>query len=131
MSLFNGTIRSLERSLDFSTIKNQVIANNIANVDTPNYKPKNVVFKNVLKETMNQSSKAKRTHRKHMPFNSAANQSLQIKTNNTTRYHHNGNNVDVDKEMTALANNQIFHQALVDQLNEKLGNIQTVIRGGS
>ena len=50
MSIFGGTISSLEQGLDFSATKQKTIAQNIANVDTPNYKAKNVSFNEYLSD---------------------------------------------------------------------------------
>ncbi|QDP40170.1 flagellar basal body rod protein FlgB [Radiobacillus deserti] len=131
MSLFGNTITSLERSIDYASVKNQTISNNIANVDTPNYKAKSVVFSEVLDEQINKQFIAKRTHPKHIPFSSSAEQhSFQIVSNNNTTYSNNGNNVDIDKEMTELAKNQIYYESLVDRLNGKFSSLQTVIKGG-
>ena len=44
MNIFGGTISQLERGLNFSALKGKAISQNIANVDTPNYKAKNVRF---------------------------------------------------------------------------------------
>ncbi|WP_112180837.1 MULTISPECIES: flagellar basal body rod protein FlgB [Paraliobacillus] len=130
MSLFGGAISSLQNGLDYATTKNQTIANNIANVDTPNYKAKDVVFKNVLNQEMDSGFQAKRTNERHLTFGSSESSS-RIVSNNSTEYNHNGNNVDIDKEMTELANNQIYYQALVERMNGKLNSLQTVIRGGA
>lgn len=131
MNLFGGTIQTLERSLAYSTAKNQAIAQNIANVDTPNYKSKNVTFKNVLANTMSESIQNKRTHPQHFIFQKNADQSYNISENTNTMYAHNGNNVDIDQEMAELAKNQLHYQAVVDRLNGKFSNIEKVIRGGS
>ncbi|MRG85406.1 flagellar basal body rod protein FlgB [Salinibacillus xinjiangensis] len=130
MSIFSGTIHTLEQSLDYSSLKNKTISNNIANVDTANYKAKDVVFKDVL-NSASSSLEAKRTHPKHLPFQATPNTTPYnvIQRDNTT-YNHNGNNVDVDKEMTELAKNQIYYQAVVDRLNGKFGSLKTVIKGG-
>lgn len=131
MSLFEGTIQTLERSLDYSALKNRTISNNIANVDTPNYKSKEVSFKNVLTDQLENTFQAKRTNSRHIPFQSdSAQDSFQVVTNSNTTYNHNGNNVDIDKEMSELAKNQIYYQSVVDRLNGKFSSLQTVIRGG-
>jgi flagellar basal-body rod protein FlgB len=129
--LFGKTIQTLEHSLDYASLKNQTISNNIANVDTPNYKAKEVAFKSILDDKMQNSFQTKRTHQKHISFESNTNQSsFQIVTNKSTMYNHNGNNVDIDKEMAELAKNQIYYQSLVDRINGKFSSLQTVIRGG-
>ncbi|WP_164215454.1 flagellar basal body rod protein FlgB [Virgibacillus sp. YIM 98842] len=131
MTMFGGTIHKLENSLAFASAKNQTIANNIANVDTPNYKAKNVVFKDVLHNEITQDQEAKRTHEKHLPFSNTSGSSYNVVEQRNTSYNHNGNNVDIDKEMAELAKNQIYYQALVDRLNGKFGSIQTAVRGGN
>ncbi|MRH42253.1 flagellar basal body rod protein FlgB [Aquibacillus halophilus] len=131
MSLFGKTINTLERSLDYSSLKNQTISNNIANADTPNYKAKSVVFKNVLGNEIENTFHAKRTHPKHIPFQSSSDHSsYRVISDSSTTYNHNGNNVDIDKEMTELAKNQIYYQSIVDRLNGKFNSLQTVIKGG-
>lgn len=129
MKLFDQTMSMLERSLDYSSLKNSVISNNIANVDTPNYKAKNVEFKSVLNEALTNQIEAKRTHPKHIPF-SIDRTPFQIVSNQQTMYNHNRNNVDIDKEMSELAKNQIYYRGLVDRINGKFSTLQTVIRGG-
>lgn len=130
MKIFDQTIHLLERSLDFSTAKNRVISNNIANVDTPLFKAQNIKFKDVLKNEMNHQFKARRTREKHINFSSTSHLPYTITTQTNTMYNHNGNNVDIDKEMSELAKNQIFYQGLIDRMNGKFGDLQTVIRGG-
>lgn len=131
MDLFGGTISTLEKSLQYASAKNQTISNNIANVDTPNYKAKDAVFKDILNDSMSTSVQAKKTHEKHLSFNGTSDSSYQIITKNNTSYNSNGNNVDVDKEMAELAKNQIYYQALVDRINGKFGSLQKVLQGGS
>lgn len=130
MKLFNQTFHVLERGLDYSTAKNRTISNNIANVDTPLFKSQDVVFKDVLNSEMSKQFKAKRTHEKHIDFSKTAHLPYSIITNRHTAYNHNGNNVDIDKEMAELAKNQIYYQSLVERMNGKFGTLQTVIRGG-
>lgn len=131
LSLFEGTIKTLENSLDYATAKNRTIANNIANVDTPNYKSKDAVFKNVLNDAQSSSLEAKSTNPKHIPFSGeSTSPTYRITNSSNTIYNHNGNNVDIDKEMSELAINQIYYQGLVDRLSGKFKSLQTVIRGG-
>ncbi|MFA1818576.1 flagellar basal body rod protein FlgB [Virgibacillus oceani] len=131
MNMFGGTIQKLENSLAFASAKNQTIANNIANVDTPNYKAKEVVFKDVLHNEIAQTGEAKRTHDNHLPFSGTSSTPYHVSAQQSMSYNHNGNNVDIDKEMAELAKNQVHYQALVDRINGKFGSIQTVIRGGN
>src|SRR5699024_1456017 len=128
MQIFDTTVHTLENSLDYAVKKNQAISNNIANVDTPNYKAKNVAFKEVLHQEKNQLSNYK-SHPKHLSSTSSKSPSYMTRQKDTT-FNHNGNNVDVEKEMSDLAENQIYYQSLIDRLNGKFGLLQSVIRGG-
>ncbi|MFS0672429.1 flagellar basal body rod protein FlgB [Ornithinibacillus sp. 179-J 7C1 HS] len=130
MNLFSGTINTLQQSLNYASVKNQTIASNIANVDTPNYKAKEVVFKNVLQEELTNTITAKRTHSMHLTFEQGQKLPYSIVQRNNTMFNHNGNNVDIDKEMAELAQNQIYYQSLVDRINGKFNSLQTVIKGG-
>lgn len=129
MKLFSGTISTLEQGLNYSSTKQKVISQNIANVDTPNYKAMNVSFKNVLQNELHTSFNAKRTNQRHFDFKSVSNQSIAINRNNV-QYNQNGNSVDIDKEMSDLATNQIYYNALIERINGKFSTLQNVIRGG-
>ncbi|MEH7385724.1 flagellar basal body rod protein FlgB [Bacillus sp. JJ1521] len=132
MKLFSNTIHSLEKALDYSTLRQKVISNNIANVDTPNYKAQDVSFKNLLSNEMNSQFKANRTNEKHFEFTSSKSKNRQlITTKNDTAYNHNGNNVDIDKEMASLAENQIYYNAITQRISGKFNTLKTVVKGGN
>lgn len=128
MSLFSGTIQNLENALGRANIKQKVITNNIANIDTPNYKAKKVSFQNLLDQESSRLKSIKTDYR-HVDF-SDADSNYSIVTSGDTSYQQNGNNVDVDKEMTELAENQINYQALVERMNGKFNSLKTVLTGG-
>lgn len=130
MKLFSNTIHSLENALDYSALRQKVISNNIANVDTPNYKAQDVSFKNQLAKEMNHQMSAYRTSKKHFEFSGSSSFNNNIFTKNDTSYNHNGNNVDVDKEMATLAENQIYYNAVTDRISGKFNTLKSVIRGG-
>ncbi|TGB04813.1 flagellar basal body rod protein FlgB [Halobacillus salinus] len=131
MNLFGQTFSALENAMNYSTAKNRAISNNIANVDTPGYKAKDVVFKDVLRSEMS-SIDTKRTNARHIDFKQHNGVSpFQTITKHNTTYNHNGNNVDIDKEMNELAQNQIQYQALTDRLSSKFRGIESVLKGGN
>ncbi|MBA2174118.1 flagellar basal body rod protein FlgB [Halobacillus locisalis] len=131
MNLFGSTIQSLENSMNYSTAKNRAISNNIANVDTPGYKAKDVVFKDMLSAEMS-SIPTKRTNTRHIDFQSrTGTSSFQTITVQNSTYNHNGNNVDIDKEMNELAQNQIQYQALTSRISSKFQGLERVLRGGN
>lgn len=129
MSIFGGTISQLERGLDFSATRGKTISQNIANVDTPNYKAKHVSFKEVFADVRTNSLEAYRTDARHIAFKSNGTQS-GVSHYSNLRYRHDGNGVDMDKEQADLATNQIYYNALVDRINGKFNTLQNVIKGG-
>lgn len=129
MKLFGETITSLERGLDFAATKSKTIAQNIANVDTPNYKAKQVSFEDVFAGAKAAELTAYKTNQKHIDFKGRNIQPGVFDVLNF-RYRHDGNGVDMDKEQAELAENQIYYNALVDRLNGKFNTLQNVIKGG-
>lgn len=129
MKLFSDTITNLENGLKYSSVKNKAIAQNIANVDTPNYKAKDVSFKEHLSQAQGHLQ-ANKTHEKHLPFHQTSNE-IKTSTRTGVTYNHNGNSVDLDKEMSELAENQIYYQALVERINGKFNSIKSVLNGGN
>lgn len=128
MDLFGGTIRSLENGLSYATLKNKTIAQNIANVDTPNYKTKEVSFKEVLNDAKTTIS-ANRTDARHFDFSIEIG-SNGVYSNENYRSRPNGNAVNMDAEQAKLAENTIYYNSLIDRLNGKFNTLNTVIKGG-
>lgn len=130
MKLFSNTFTSLEQALNYSSLKQKVIAQNIANVDTPNYKAKDVSFSSILQNELSQNFTTYRTDSRHIDFSDNTSTSPAIVTRPDVQYNNNGNSVDLDQEMSDLAKNQIYYNALVEQENSKLTALQNVINGG-
>jgi flagellar basal-body rod protein FlgB len=129
MNIFGSTISQLERGLDFSATKGKAISQNIANIDTPNYKAKNVSFKEVFANVKANSIEAYRTDVRHINFKPNTTHSGVFDYSNL-RYRQDGNGVDMDKEQADLAANQIYYNAVVDRINGKFNTLQNVIKGG-
>ncbi|WP_071459438.1 flagellar basal body rod protein FlgB [Bacillus massilinigeriensis] len=130
MKLFSDTFSILEKGMDYSSLQQKVISQNIANADTPNYKPKGVAFKSFYEEALRNPMEAYKTNVKHFDFQGTSAQSRKIITRSNVNYNANGNGVDLDKEMSNLAGNQIYFNALTDRISGKFNSLQTVIRGG-
>lgn len=127
MKLFSNSIQSLENALAYSSLKQKAISNNIANVDTPNYKAQEVNFKTELDRA---TIKANRSDSRHFEFKRGSS-NIELNTKATTSYNHNGNNVDIDKEMAEMAQNQIYYNVLVDRMNGKFNSLKEVLKGGN
>ncbi|MHA6258702.1 flagellar basal body rod protein FlgB [Sporosarcina sp. CAU 1771] len=129
MNLFGKSISVLESGLNYSATKGKAISQNIANIDTPNYKAKNVTFQDVFRTTKANEFQAYKTDSRHIDFESRGTQSNAFSYSNLN-FRHNGNGVDMDKQQADLAANQIYYNAVVDRLNGKFNSLQNVIKGG-
>lgn len=135
VKLYGETFRALEQSLNTTVLRQNLISSNIANVDTPNYKAKDVVFQQELEKALNRngnSLQSYRTHAKHIPFSTQGTSIPQPKViiKKDTLFNHNGNNVDLDYEMTELAKNQLLYNALIERINGHFTSLKTVINEG-
>ncbi|MFP3916180.1 flagellar basal body rod protein FlgB [Lysinibacillus telephonicus] len=129
MNLFGGTISSLEYGLNYASLKNKTIAQNIANVDTPNYKAKDVSFKKMLSDAQNSTIEANRTDVRHFDFK-IKQSTPGVFSYENYKYRSNGNGVDMDAEQASLAENTIYYNALVERISGKFNTLNTVIKGG-
>lgn len=122
MGLFDSTTHVLaEKALDATWYKQQVISNNIANVETPEFKAKTVDFSLVLEE------KCKCKY--HTPKKEKDSVELKVTTTYETNTNQilDGNNVDMEKEQLALADAQYQYSALLDQLNNEYRMIRSAL----
>lgn len=131
--LESSSLNLLERSLDASMLRQKVIANNIANVDTPNFKRSEVRFEELLRNQMgsgNMSIAGYRTDPRHFQIGTSANQvQPSVVTDNSTIYNHNNNNVDIEYEMAQLADNQLRYNLMIDRVNGYFKDLRTAISG--
>ncbi|WP_250278411.1 flagellar basal body rod protein FlgB [[Clostridium] colinum] len=106
--LFNQN-RILETAMQATQYKNQVILNNMANIDTPNYKAKTVNFEGVLADAI---TKTKETGVDHMG-NVMKNITLSTKENSTTI---DENSVDIETEMINFYKNSAKYDIIVNSV---------------
>jgi len=133
MNLFNN-INNLERSLDTSSLRQRTISNNIANVDTPGYKAMDVSFKDILASEKSKFTKQApfqgyKTDSKHFEFGQNANEP-KIEVEDNTSMLNNENNVDIDYEMTKLAENNIWYNSLTEVMNKEFSMLRHIITEG-
>ncbi|WP_416150956.1 flagellar basal body rod protein FlgB [Salipaludibacillus sp. HK11] len=128
----NSTTQLLETAMSAASTRQNTISQNIANVDTPNYKAQKTVFSHELNRAREgQRLNAARTDDRHVTFGGGPRDESAIVTKKTnTTYNHNGNNVDMDHEMSQLAENQIYYNTLVDRLSGRFNSIRTVLGQG-
>lgn len=121
-------INVLNKAVNASWTKNEIIANNIANVDTPDYKRKDLDFESLLSQALSDTSvHTKNLDKKVANINlSSLNPNIYTEYS-TLSYRYDGNNVDIDTESAYLADNQIRYQFLLDSMNQEFSRLKMVL----
>ncbi len=119
-------INVLDKAADASWTRNDVIANNIANVDTPGYKRQDIDFESELKRALGNSKYESMDSKVAGLDNSSLSADVYTDSANYS-YRMDGNNVDIDTENVTLAKNQIRYNGLMSALGQEFSNITTAI----
>lgn len=136
MKLFDGqTTVILEKSLDAYTKRAEALANNIANVNTPNYKRKDVQFESFLEKAINNNGDSsilgKRTNEKHFKIgmeNKLENFQTGIIEEKGTVMRFDGNNIDIEKEKIEQTKNNIRYQFATSKITSDFAAIKSIIK---
>jgi flagellar basal-body rod protein FlgB len=136
MKIFNDVaFRSLYGALDGLMTRQRVTTNNIANVDTPGFKAQYVNFEDQLQLALREDDAAgglplSATHNGHLQFSLNPGSPLIEIGHNQNDLRNDTNNVDIDLEMTSLAETNLRYQALTQLTSNKLGLLKRIVRGG-
>lgn len=136
-NLFTLADRLLERALDGVAARQRITAHNIANVDTPGYKRQRLSFEEHLRESLRAAErprlKGTLTHPRHIPIGetrSGLDRPFVVERDTTTTMRDDGNNVDIEAEMAQLIKDQVFYQALADQVSRRYAMLRDAITEG-
>ena len=121
MSTF--TYDLLKTGIDVSSLRQKSISSNIANIKTEGYKANVVPFERFLSDSLDRIE-VRKTHERHFDLNGL---DVREEKRKGTYVNDNGNNVDLDLEMSELAANELYYGALVRQINSKLSGLNYVI----
>lgn len=132
---FGMTLDLMHRSMDTALYRRKVIANNIANSDTPNFKRSVVNFESELKRAL-ESGKDNRmpgalTHSSHIPFNREVDYRdvrPETRLDYLTTAKNNGNNVDVEEEMMNVLQNQMSYDLMTRYVANQFTQVSMVLR---
>ncbi len=124
-----GYVNVLKAAADASWTREEVLTNNIANVDTPNYKRQDVDFTTYLNSALSRTNggSSSLTNRvNNINYNDVA---IRTYTDNSTlSYRTDGNNVDLSTENVELAAEQINYNALIDSMNNEFSRFKAVLK---
>ena len=122
------------RALAAANLRHEVLSNNIANVNTPYFRRSHVRFEDLLKKELGLEDdplmKVVRTHDRHLPIPYHGKTHAFIEQESTTNMRLDGNNVDIDIEMADVAKNQLYYNAMANQISSHIGKLKSVITSG-
>ena len=134
MDLFESTtLRAIEGYVGRLSQRQQVISSNIANIDTPGYKTKEISFHATIGELISSSSPNMRTTReRHIEGEPTGPMNLVFEPQGLIE-RADRNNVDIDREMMKLSETAIGYSMMTQMLSGRYQRLINSIneRGGS
>lgn len=124
------TVNMFQDALDGSSRRQEAIADNMANVNTPGYKRKEVSFKGQLKEAyMGEKPDVPlfKAHPKHIDLSTSAPIEPDVHRVTDTSMRHDKNNVDPDRQMAKMSKNSMYYQGLSQMLNKQFQTLNTLL----
>ena len=131
-SRLDEAMRFHQTALNTRAYRQQVIASNIANADTPNFKARDVDFREALKGALAGKSGSlalSTTSARHLAAAGASPLEANLKFRNDQQGAIDGNTVNMDVERSAFAENAIQYQASVTFINGLITGMQRAIQG--
>lgn len=121
-----------QHALELRSQRASVLANNIANADTPGYKARDLDFQSMLQARMGEPSDQltlKTSNQSHTSTLLQADTISGLKFRNPSQPAIDGNTVDAQVEKTEFARNTMEYQAAFEFLNGKVKSLLSAIRG--
>ena len=132
-SMFNSQIGLVGRVMDMQLQRQNVISGNLANIETPNYKPRELEFEKELQAAMGLDMRGRMTTTRpgHMPaaFN-PDNFGPEWEKQFKPRQIHGEDRVNLDKEMAKHAKNQLQYSALTQVMSKTFESLNSIIMDG-
>lgn len=127
-------LRFQETALSLRGQRQQVLASNIANADTPNYKARDVDFTSALQGALAQSGKEPAALANTDPAHLAGGAEVgpggaPLLYRGTVQGSVDGNTVDMDVERNQFADNSIRYEAGITMINQQIRNMLAAIQG--
>ena len=131
-NLFSPIFDLMEKGLNGLALRQQLLSNNLANVNTPGFKRSDLDFDTYLKRALQQGQELslKVTDSRHIRGSSSPKNDFAIFTDYHTSARQDGNNVNMDTEMVRLAENSLKFNAIAQQLNRKFAILKHIIIEG-
>ncbi|MBW7454059.1 flagellar basal body rod protein FlgB [Paenibacillus sepulcri] len=133
MLLNSPGFNRLQGAISAAEMRQRVLSDNVANSDTPEYKRSDVSFEELLDQSLSNGTPAlagRRTNARHIPIGSSSSvPAPRVVTDENSVMNNNSNNVDIDREMSILAENQLSYNFYIQQVNHDVKMMRTAIEG--
>lgn len=128
-SIFDKTTDALAASLRMRQVRHNVTSANIANAETPGYHAKKVDFEDALARAIDLSRLSEGTSAQNEPGikNNLNSITADVYDNPDAAIHNDGNTVDLEKEMSALAENSILYKSALQLINKKMAALKYAV----
>lgn len=128
---FESAIGIHERALHLRTKRAEVLANNLANVDTPNFKAKDLDFKSLLKSQMGEQIETLAMAKTNSAHSGglASSEDAELLYRTPLQPSIDGNTVDEQMEQAEFMKNALQYQASFTFLNKKFKGLSSAIKG--
>lgn len=123
-------IDKMKLFLDQAARRQEVIGSNLANVDTPGYRAKDLNLEEIFRQELGKATSMRSNHRRHLGAKPTLVRDAAVQEVDTGALGSDLNNVDLDKEMTNLALNMLKFSTVVQLLRMKVQLLDSSIRGG-
>lgn len=130
--LSGRTWQILTKALEAASLRQRVIAHNVANLNTPGFKKSQVRFEEELRAALDKTAlPLYRTHPQHIdPHPRLDTVAPLVVRDQETSARPDGNNVDLNEQMVQLAMNSLYYQVAAQAAAGYLGRLRYVISGG-
>lgn len=122
-----------EQALKVRTMRGEVLASNLANADTPNFKARDVDFRQAMQTESDKFSKDSlpmaQTSGKHLNGEALLNTQDFLKYRMPTQPSLDGNTVEAHIEKAKFMENAMQHQATLEFINSKISGIRGALKG--
>ena len=119
-----------EQALRFRALRNQVLSSNIANADTPNYKARDISFKDAFAGVRHQTLNLETTSEMHQRAWSTVTSDSRLMYRVPRQPTLDGNTVETDVEQAAFAENALQYRASLAFLDGKIRTLKYALKGG-
>jgi flagellar basal-body rod protein FlgB len=145
--LFDSTTQVVEKSMQLRMMRQNFLASNIANAETPNYRAVDIDFQATMQNLIAEAEKVRaarkadqpmdmqRTDARHLSLDAFSNPILPrqiiFAAGDSTSIGDDSNSVSLEQQMARLQMNALHHQMMSRLLARKISGLKNVIEGSS